>query len=226
MRDGGNTCTPVGSGAVDEQFWALVCEDEDWLDSEFDEIVSEPAESPTDAAAAVDGVCRQVPSRPASAAPSRSPGGTPTQYRAVVPGGPGGGNAHRPGREALAGNDLEGRAGGSTEREPRGGGVRSPARLPPGDADNPADGDKNKVSFGGHRIQRLVTLVQRAASAMSPAPKGGHRGFPVTAFRCLHRLPADRANPCAARAWRCAGSGCHQGHAAPGGCRCATTTLR
>ena len=46
MRDGGNTCTPVGSGAVDEQFWALVCEDEDWLDSEFDEIVSEPAESP------------------------------------------------------------------------------------------------------------------------------------------------------------------------------------
>jgi len=46
MRDGGNTCTPVGSGAVDEQFWALICEDEDWLDSEFDEIVSEPAESP------------------------------------------------------------------------------------------------------------------------------------------------------------------------------------
>ena len=46
MRGGGNTCTPVGSGAVDEQFWALICEDEDWLDSEFDEIVSEPAESP------------------------------------------------------------------------------------------------------------------------------------------------------------------------------------
>src|SRR5664279_3154140 len=31
MRDGGNTCSPVGSGAVDEQFWALICEDEDWL---------------------------------------------------------------------------------------------------------------------------------------------------------------------------------------------------
>ena len=46
MRDGGDTCTPVGSGAVDDQFWALICEDEDWLDSEFDEIVSEPAESP------------------------------------------------------------------------------------------------------------------------------------------------------------------------------------
>ena len=46
MRDGGNICTPVNSGAVDEQFWALICEDEDWLDSEFDEIVSEPAESP------------------------------------------------------------------------------------------------------------------------------------------------------------------------------------
>ena len=41
MCDGGNTCTPVGSGAVDEQFWALVCEDEEWLDSEFAEIVSE-----------------------------------------------------------------------------------------------------------------------------------------------------------------------------------------
>ena len=47
MPDEGNTCTPVGSGAVDEQFWALVCEDEEWLDSEFEEIVSEPAESPT-----------------------------------------------------------------------------------------------------------------------------------------------------------------------------------
>ena len=47
MCDAGNTCTKVGSGAVDEQFWALICEDEDWLDSEFDEIVSEPAESPT-----------------------------------------------------------------------------------------------------------------------------------------------------------------------------------
>ena len=41
MRDGGNICTPVNSGAVDEQFLALICEDEDWLDSEFDEIVSE-----------------------------------------------------------------------------------------------------------------------------------------------------------------------------------------
>ena len=46
MPDEGNTCTSVGSGAVDEQFWALVCEDKDWLDSEFDEIVSEAAESP------------------------------------------------------------------------------------------------------------------------------------------------------------------------------------
>src|SRR5664279_1006112 len=47
MRDGGNTCTPVGSGAVDDEFWALICEDEYWLDSEFAAIVSEPAESPT-----------------------------------------------------------------------------------------------------------------------------------------------------------------------------------
>ena len=34
------------SGAVDDEFWALICEDEDWLDREFAAIVSE-AESPT-----------------------------------------------------------------------------------------------------------------------------------------------------------------------------------
>ena len=35
----------LGSGAVDAQFWALVCEDEEWLQAEFDAIVSAPAEA-------------------------------------------------------------------------------------------------------------------------------------------------------------------------------------
>ena len=35
----------LGSGAVDAQFWALVCEDEEWLEAEFDAIVSAPAEA-------------------------------------------------------------------------------------------------------------------------------------------------------------------------------------
>ena len=34
----------VGSETVDALFWALVCDDEDWLRAEFDGIVSEPAE--------------------------------------------------------------------------------------------------------------------------------------------------------------------------------------
>jgi hypothetical protein len=40
-----DTGTALGSGAVDAQFWALVCEDEEWLDAEFAGIVSGPAES-------------------------------------------------------------------------------------------------------------------------------------------------------------------------------------
>ena len=39
------TCPALGSGAVDAQFWALVCEDEQWLQAEFDAIVSAPAEA-------------------------------------------------------------------------------------------------------------------------------------------------------------------------------------
>ena len=46
MRDGESTCTPVGSGAVDEQFWALICEDEEWLDSEFDQSSANPRNRP------------------------------------------------------------------------------------------------------------------------------------------------------------------------------------
>jgi len=30
----------LGSGAVDAMFWALVCEDEGWLNTEFDAIIS------------------------------------------------------------------------------------------------------------------------------------------------------------------------------------------
>ena len=40
-----NTGAAIGSGAVDAEFWALVCEDEEWLQAEFDAIVSEPRET-------------------------------------------------------------------------------------------------------------------------------------------------------------------------------------
>ena len=40
-----NTGAALGSGAVDADFWALVCEDEEWLQAEFDAIVSEPCET-------------------------------------------------------------------------------------------------------------------------------------------------------------------------------------
>ncbi len=41
-----DTGAALGSGAVDDDFWALVCEDEEWLQAEFDAIVSEPRETP------------------------------------------------------------------------------------------------------------------------------------------------------------------------------------
>ena len=37
----------LGTEAVDAEFWALVCEDEEWLDAEFDAIVSQARETPT-----------------------------------------------------------------------------------------------------------------------------------------------------------------------------------
>jgi hypothetical protein len=40
-----DTGAALGSGAVDDDFWALVCEDEEWLQAEFDAIVSEPCET-------------------------------------------------------------------------------------------------------------------------------------------------------------------------------------
>src|SRR6476469_2124336 len=47
MLDNGNTGPALGSDAVDARFWALICDDEEWLRAEFDGIVSEPAEHPT-----------------------------------------------------------------------------------------------------------------------------------------------------------------------------------
>ena len=47
MRDNGNTGSALSSEAVDAQFWALICDDEEWLRTEFNGIVSEPAEHPT-----------------------------------------------------------------------------------------------------------------------------------------------------------------------------------
>ena len=40
-----NTGAALGSGELDDDFWALVCEDEEWLQAEFDAIVSEPCET-------------------------------------------------------------------------------------------------------------------------------------------------------------------------------------
>ncbi|MGS0684073.1 hypothetical protein ACVBEQ_02755 [Nakamurella sp. GG22] len=39
-----NVDAVLGSETVDAQFWALVCDDEEWLRAEFDGIVSEAAE--------------------------------------------------------------------------------------------------------------------------------------------------------------------------------------
>ena len=44
--DNENFGTALGSEAVDTQFWALICDDEEWLRTEFDGIVSAPAETP------------------------------------------------------------------------------------------------------------------------------------------------------------------------------------
>jgi len=41
-----DTGSALGSGAVDADFWALVCEDKEWLDAEFDAIVSAAWETP------------------------------------------------------------------------------------------------------------------------------------------------------------------------------------
>ena len=40
------TVAALGSGVVDADFWALVLQDEEWLQAEFDAVVSEPCETP------------------------------------------------------------------------------------------------------------------------------------------------------------------------------------
>ena len=47
MREDANIGTALSAEAVDARFWALVCDDEQWLRSEFDGIVSGPAEHPS-----------------------------------------------------------------------------------------------------------------------------------------------------------------------------------
>ena len=42
-----DTGAALGSRAVDADFWALVCADKEWLDAEFDEVVSDAWETPT-----------------------------------------------------------------------------------------------------------------------------------------------------------------------------------
>ena len=41
-----DTGSALGSSAVDADFWALVCEDEKWLEAEFDAIVGAAWETP------------------------------------------------------------------------------------------------------------------------------------------------------------------------------------
>ncbi|HEY7812803.1 MAG TPA: hypothetical protein VIC62_06160 [Nakamurella sp.] len=57
----------LSSEAVDARFWALVCDDEGWLDSEFAGIVGEPAEAvQVPARHPVLLVARRRPRRPGS----------------------------------------------------------------------------------------------------------------------------------------------------------------
>ena len=46
MLGGGDTGAALGSEVVDAEFWALICQDEEWLDAEFDEVVSDAEETP------------------------------------------------------------------------------------------------------------------------------------------------------------------------------------
>ena len=46
MPGGENTGAALSSGAVDADFWALIFQDEEWLQAEFDAIMSEPRETP------------------------------------------------------------------------------------------------------------------------------------------------------------------------------------
>jgi len=45
MLCGENAGAAVGSGEVDDEFWLLILQDEEWLAAEFNAIVSEPGET-------------------------------------------------------------------------------------------------------------------------------------------------------------------------------------
>ena len=47
MLGRGNTGAALGSEAVDAEFWALICQDEEWLNTEFGAVVSNAEETPT-----------------------------------------------------------------------------------------------------------------------------------------------------------------------------------
>jgi hypothetical protein len=55
MGENASIGTALSAETVDARFWALVCDDEQWLRSEFDGIVSGPAEPPARGAAGVRG---------------------------------------------------------------------------------------------------------------------------------------------------------------------------
>ena len=47
MLGRGDTGAALGSEVVDAEFWALICQDEEWLNAEFDEVISDAQETPT-----------------------------------------------------------------------------------------------------------------------------------------------------------------------------------
>jgi len=53
----------LSSRAEDTEFWVLVCEDEEWLQAEFEAIVSEPTETPTQVIPAPTAVGAAFPPR-------------------------------------------------------------------------------------------------------------------------------------------------------------------
>ena len=69
-----NTGSALCSGAVDADFWALVCEDEEWLDAEFDAIVSAACETPTRQGAGSAPVRIRTPARGGDADHPVTPG--------------------------------------------------------------------------------------------------------------------------------------------------------
>ena len=78
MLGRGNTGAALGSEAVDAEFWALICQDEEWLNTEFDAVVGNAEETPTHPP-------RHLPADMANrhgAGPTRwAPGGRPTVAR-------------------------------------------------------------------------------------------------------------------------------------------------